>query len=330
MLSTRHRLRQGTTVVLLAVVVGAPAAASWRGLVGFAEQTLGLSGAWLYLVPLVLDGAALYAATLAMRAVLTGDSAIGARVLTVAYAVAAAGFNGYHALHHGGTAPALFFAGASLSAVVLWDATLRMTRRDQLRERGLVEAPLPRFRAIRWAIAPLETARAWRIAVLDGLTDPAEALATTRAAIDEQQTTTTEGDEPDGLTESRLEGQRLPGSTGIPADRVRRDQHADRRPDRSSLDNRQHRRLAAERLQRVRDVREQPGQPELTGPGEHTDLGELSKADAVRHAFDELGERDIPAALTWLTERGVTVNRAYAYTVNWSQPPALQVVGGEQ
>lgn len=181
--TTKGQALRVVSVVALAVVVLAPAAASWHGLVETGKDVFHLTDGWEYVVPLALDGAALYSGTLAIRAVLSGDSAIGARLLTALYALAAAGFNAYHAQSApgGNTASALFFAGASLSAVVLWDVTLRALRRDQLREAGLIEAPLPRWRLLRWIVAPGETARAWRLAVVEQINDPAEALRLARS-----------------------------------------------------------------------------------------------------------------------------------------------------
>jgi hypothetical protein len=45
----------------------------------------------------------------------------------------------------------------------------------------------------------------------------------------------------------------------------------------------------------------------------------MTKADAVRYAFNALGTTNVPAARAWLAERGVHVDRAYAYTIE----PAL-------
>lgn len=173
----REVLLSGLGAVALLAVVGAPAAASWHGLVHFARADLALSGGWEYVVPISLDGAALYSATLALRAVLRGDSAIGARLLTCIYAVGAAAANAVAAAT---TPAALFFAAMSISAVVLWDATLRMARRDQLRALGVIEGPAARYRPLRWVLAPAETGRAWRTAVIEGVGDPATALAIAR------------------------------------------------------------------------------------------------------------------------------------------------------
>lgn len=174
------RLRTWSARLLLVVVIGAPAAASWHGLTAAGEQALGLSGAWSALVPLVLDAAAAYAAVLALRDVLAGDAAGMNRLLVWVYAIGSAALNAWHADQVGGLAAALFYAAASISAVILWDRTLRALRRDHLRELGAVSPPTPRFRLARWMVAPGETARAWRLAVVEGVSDPVEAVRLAR------------------------------------------------------------------------------------------------------------------------------------------------------
>ena len=171
------RLGRLLLAVPLAVVVVAPAAASWMGLVAAAHDWFGLTGWTAVLVPLVLDAAALYCAALSLRSVLAGDSATVDRLLVWLYALGSAGLNVWHAAN---VAAALFFGAASVSAVVLWDRTLRSHRRDALRALGVIEAPLPRFRALRWLVAPGETGRAWREAIVSGVSSPAEALELAR------------------------------------------------------------------------------------------------------------------------------------------------------
>lgn len=166
--------------VLLAIVVLAPEAAAWQGLLSLARNQFHIPSPWEFLVPLLFGAAAFYVALLAQRYVLRGDSAITERLLTWAYAAAGAGFNFWNGQESGqehATAVALFFGGASLSAALLWDRTLRAWRRDQLREIGALERPLPRFRALRWVLAPTGTFKAFRVSVLAGLSTPAEALA---------------------------------------------------------------------------------------------------------------------------------------------------------
>lgn len=172
--------RRAWSGVLLVVVIGAPAAASWHGLTGAGEHALGLPGAWSWLVPLVLDAAAAYAAVLALRDVETGDGASVNRLLVWLYAAGSAALNAWWADRTGGLPAALFFAAASVSAVILWDRTLRTIRRDVLRERGAVAPPTPRFRAARWVVAPGETRRAWCLAVIEGISDPVEAVRRAR------------------------------------------------------------------------------------------------------------------------------------------------------
>lgn len=162
----------------LAAVIAAPELAAWHGLVGFARDELGLANGWEYLVPLLFGAAAAYCALLAVRHVLAGDSAVTERALTWIYALAGAGFN----VHHAAAAPsAVFFGGASVSAALLWDRTLRAWRRDELRAIGALERPLPRFRVLRWLVAPRETWTAWTLAIREGITSPIEALARARA-----------------------------------------------------------------------------------------------------------------------------------------------------
>ncbi|WP_075554399.1 DUF2637 domain-containing protein [Pseudonocardia sp. Ae505_Ps2] len=170
------------TAVLLAVVIGAPAAASWHGLAAAGETALGLEGPMSALVPLVLDAAGAYAAVLSVRDVLAGDSAAMNRLLVWAYAVGSAGFNAWHADKVGGFAAAVFYAVASISAVLLWDRTLRAMRRDRLRDAGAVSPPAPRFRVARWVVARNETWHAWQAAVVEGVSDPVEAVRLIRPA----------------------------------------------------------------------------------------------------------------------------------------------------
>ncbi|MGH3611387.1 MAG: DUF2637 domain-containing protein [Pseudonocardia sp.] len=283
--------------VALVAVVGAPAAASWHGLVGFARRELGLTGGWEYLVPVALDGAALYAAVLAMRAILAGDSAIWPRLLTCAYALAAAGFNAHAAPTE---IAALFYAGMSISAAVLWDATLRALRRDQLRELGAIQGVAARYRPLRWLLAPDETGRAWRTAVLEDIPDARTALRVVRGRVSLEQL---EQDRAGGVAVGELvqaESSRLPDDD--PPDG----------PPRGGPDG------GGEYSAPVVGLEAARAPLALT-------VG--TKADAIRAAFDAIGRRDVPAALAWLAERGVTVDRSYAYTV---RPRLRSAAGGER
>lgn len=237
----KERVRSAIALALLVVVVGAPGAASWHGLTDAGERALGLTGGWSFLVPLVLDAAAAYAAVLALRDVLAGDAAGLNRLLVWAYAVGSASLNAWWHDRVGGMAAALFYAAASISAVILWDRTLRALRRDRLREQGAVAPPTPRFRLARWLVDPKETSRAWRLAVLEGISDPDEAVRLDRAL-----------------------------RAGAPIESARL--------------------------------------PELTEME--------SKAEAVRFAFEQLGDDTTPRAVArWLADRGIEVSATYVADV---------------
>jgi Protein of unknown function (DUF2637) len=340
---TKRKALAGLSAVALAIVVVAPAAASWHGLVATGRDLFHLGGGWEYLVPLTLDGAALYSGALAIRAILAGDSAFGARLLTALYAVGAASFNAFHArtAAGGNLMSALFFAGASLSAVVLWDVTLRALRRDQLRDLGAIEAPLPRFRLLRWVVDLPMTARAWRVAVIEQISDPTVALQRARelrgmpavpmrTAVAERITTTdvpaldvaqddtredthdeqgaddaAAGEERDGTAGEALLGSGAAGGADV------RGEEPGVGGERGAHDVG----LVRHGDDGVRDV--PAGGFRLSG-------GVQSKADAVRAAFDHLGGRDIPGALALLAEQGVSVDRSYAYTVKW-QPKTAEL-----
>lgn len=96
-LEERRRRKEaiyGTASYALLFCCAAVAAAlSFKGLVGFGEQNLGLTGGWQYLVPFGLDGAAMFCSVLAVREASHGDAALGSRILVWTFAGAAAWFN---------------------------------------------------------------------------------------------------------------------------------------------------------------------------------------------------------------------------------------------
>jgi hypothetical protein len=171
-------LELATVVVIaigLAVVVLAPVALSVHSLADWGREKLGLTGNWPFVVPVALDCAALVCVGLTFYSVLKADSAGAARLLVWVLAGASATANARHGAEIS-TDATVFFAAMPLLAALLLDLTLRRVRRTRLADLGGVEPPLPRFRAARWAVAPLETWRAWRIAVRRGITDPTRAL----------------------------------------------------------------------------------------------------------------------------------------------------------
>ncbi|MFK4091095.1 DUF2637 domain-containing protein [Kribbella sp. NPDC020789] len=162
--------------VPFAVVVLAPAVASWHGLVEMGHSWLGLSGAWAALVPLTIDSAALYLALLAWRSTLAGDSAGLDRALVWVYAVTSAGLQVWFHDANGGLRSAVFYAIASVSAALLWERTLKALRRRELRALGAIDSPAPRFRVLRWVFHTRETFGAWKLAIGEGISSPHQAL----------------------------------------------------------------------------------------------------------------------------------------------------------
>ncbi|MDI2126713.1 DUF2637 domain-containing protein [Yinghuangia seranimata] len=166
---------------LLFCCAAVAAALSFRGLMGFGRENLGLTDGWEYLVPLGLDGAAMFCSVLAVREASHGDAALGSRILVWTFAGASAWFNWVHAPRGMGHAGApQFFAGMSLSAAVLFDRALKQTRRAALREQGLVPRPLPQIRIVRWLRAPRETYAAWSLMLLENVRTLDEAVEEVR------------------------------------------------------------------------------------------------------------------------------------------------------
>lgn len=153
-----------------------------RGQVDFARHVLHLSGVWLAVPPVALEGGTLAAATLTLWAVLSRDSASLPRVMTGLLLGAAAYANYQGAEHaHRPTLAADYLAGASVTAYLMWHAILTRIRRADLRHADALEAPLPRFRLLRWIFAFGETFAAFKIAIRECITRPDEALALARS-----------------------------------------------------------------------------------------------------------------------------------------------------
>lgn len=278
-------------VVPFVVVVLAPVAASWHGLVAVGHEWLGL-GSWAPVVPLSLDAAALYAAVLSWKATLDGDAAGIDRLLVWVYAAASGGLNAWHADATGGLPAACFYGAMSVSAAVVWERTLRAARRRELRALGAIDSPAPRFRWLRWVLWPRETAGAWRLAIGEGIPDARRAIELYRVR--------------------RAGGQwrQAPLPDAAPA----RPTTKTKTPKRETPKTTPSRPPAAPDAVPVTD-------PELSG---------LSKTAATRRALAATGG-DVPEALDWLKARGLKVDRSGAYKVKKSMgeddAPRLVAVG---
>ncbi|MGH9380821.1 MAG: DUF2637 domain-containing protein [Thermoanaerobaculia bacterium] len=174
----------GAALAGFAAVITAIELMAVRGQLDFGTHVIGLSGAWVYVVPVALEGGTLVSASLALWSVLTRDPSFGHRMWTGVFLGAAALANYLGSVAAGRpTIAALYLAGFAVAALRMWHAILHRVTRGQLRATGAMEAPLPRWRTLRWLVAPGETFRAWRYAVREGITRPAEALAAARAEV---------------------------------------------------------------------------------------------------------------------------------------------------
>jgi hypothetical protein len=177
----RERFAALVAYLAFAAVLTAIEAVAIRGQLDFARFELALVGAWRLVVPVALEGAALTWAALALWSAITRDSAAMARIMTAASVLAAAAANWMGAQAAGRpTAGAAYMAGFSIAALLMWHAILTRVRRAELRALGALEAPLPRFRPLRWVVAPKETRRAWVYAIREGITSPEQALSLVR------------------------------------------------------------------------------------------------------------------------------------------------------
>jgi hypothetical protein len=152
------------------------AAESFRGLAGFAGL-IGIHGLAVLGVPVTLDGVAVIAALLALRAELAGESSGLYRLTLVGFTAASSAANYWHGARTGGTAAALYLAGMSLAVTWLFTLSLRQIRTADRRRARLVTERLPHFSGWHWARYPARTFRAWSLAVRDG-------HGTARAALD--------------------------------------------------------------------------------------------------------------------------------------------------
>jgi hypothetical protein len=182
----RVQLAAGLAFVGFAVVLTAIESIAVRAQADFGRYELQLSAEWVVAVPVALEAGALTYAGLSLWATLTKDRAPIARVMTLVTVLAAAGASwvGSRAAHRPEIGAA-YFAGASIMALLMWHQILHRLRREELRaENSLAERPpnRPRFGLARWLVDFRGTLRAWRLAVLQRISDAEQALAEADAA----------------------------------------------------------------------------------------------------------------------------------------------------
>lgn len=130
------------------------------------------------LFPVAIEGGAAWAAGNYHRRLVAGDSTLAARLGMLTYAVVSGVLLYWHARDTGIPVASATAVGAmTVAALWIWTQRAKNAKRDILRDRGLIDGQVPRFSAARWALCPVETAKAFRFAVKYSYADPAAALS---------------------------------------------------------------------------------------------------------------------------------------------------------
>src|SRR5690606_20230234 len=170
-------VRSRVHLLVGAVAIGAPMLIAWRGQYQFAQDVMNLGPASIAL-PIALEGAVLYSAYLAHRAVSAGLPAGRYRAMTWAMMAVAAAMNFWHQVDAGrGLHVGVVYALASLVGIALWELTTGL--RSHVRSgRSGAQIRAAAWRRIRyprlsWAAASIRAARecppeeAWAAAWID-------------------------------------------------------------------------------------------------------------------------------------------------------------------
>lgn len=239
-----------TIAVTLSVVVISPVALSSQDLVQWARSNsgLGLSGIWPYVVFVALDCAAALCIAMTVHSYWRGEAGGSAHLLVWVFACGSAFANWEHSTTLVAKDAVWFFPAMSLLGAVLLEVVIRKVRRWAKASEGAYEAPLPSFRMLRWIVATGETYRAWKVAVVEGVSTPQEAISMVRGV-----------DTPKRVVEPSA------------------------------------------------------------------DLLSFNKADAIRHAFTEIGAYDVPKAVEWLADRGISVTKTHAHNISKKEREIAQV-----
>ncbi|MGI8446955.1 MAG: DUF2637 domain-containing protein [Streptosporangiaceae bacterium] len=176
--STGNRRNVPAAVLALAMLAVelVVAAESFRGLVGFAHL-IGIYGVSAAGVPVTLDGVAIVAALLALRAELAAESSGLYRLTLIWFTLASAAANAWHGERADSIESALYLGLMSVAVAWLFNLTLRQIRIADRRKARLVTERLPHFSGWHWARYPGRTFGAWSLAIRDG-------HETARAALD--------------------------------------------------------------------------------------------------------------------------------------------------
>lgn len=180
-MNTPHQRTAGSALLWLALVATttAPVAINAVNLYRLSTDRLGLTGAAALALPVTLDGAALVALTIRMRALREGDGAPGASAAVLAFAGLSAWLAAVEGNAVGGVVGAVALGALPVVAVVMLELATASVHRKDLRAAGLLPSRPPMFSPLRWLLAPTSTFRAWRHGVLWERSDRDECLAAT-------------------------------------------------------------------------------------------------------------------------------------------------------
>ena len=126
-----------------------------------------------------LESVAVYLASEAHDAMRKGDSSFGLRIAAQSFAFIIAGLNYWHWSGPGFRPTFLAVATGLMSASSpwLWGIFSSRRGRETLKALGLIESRSVKFSRARWAMYPVKTFGAFRLAVWNGVTEPSVAIA---------------------------------------------------------------------------------------------------------------------------------------------------------
>lgn len=167
--------------VLAAVVVIAPVSLSAQDLYDWAASPtgLGLPWPWPIVVFVALDASAALCIAMTFYSAWRGESGGVPHLLVWVFAglSALANYRNGLALADQGAKDAVwFFPIMSIAGAGLLEVVMSRVRRWARVESGHFEAPLPKFRFLRWIVAYGETKEAWKTAILEGYSKPRQAI----------------------------------------------------------------------------------------------------------------------------------------------------------
>jgi hypothetical protein len=278
------------TVILAPIVLSSSDLIRWAA----SPEGLGVGRAWGILVFISLDAAAAVCILMVTFCAMRGESATSFQILTWLFALGSA----YANYRHGILTPAkddeFFFPAMSIAGPLLLEFVLMRIRKWIRIEEGTQLSVKPRF-GKRWLVAFPSTFRAWAVAHREGIASPDDALQFVR------------------------EVDALKGMVGIECVHYAFNALGSCDPyrARSWLAARSVTATHADIVSAAQDgsyalpeggplpvvPHVLPPVPELSG---------LSKRDAIRYAFKHMGKIDGPAAVTWLSQHGINVDRADA------------------